>query len=108
MGDSRPRLSGRAQLDGVLLVLEKSGASLRRTAGGGCPHVAGGGSLARAGTLVPTLPLLRELGVLGFGFFQDGDVRVGIFPQCEEILVGSAGLGRVAGQCVGSADLQVS
>jgi hypothetical protein len=27
--------------------------------------------------------------VLGFGFFQDGDVGVGVFPEREEIFVGS-------------------
>jgi len=32
-------------------------------------------------------PLL-QLRVLGFGFFQDWDVRVGVFPEREEIFVG--------------------
>jgi len=36
-GDSRPRLSGRAQLDGGCR-RRNSGAPLRRTAGAGCPH----------------------------------------------------------------------
>ena len=31
---------------------------------------------------------LGQLGVLGFGFFQDGDVGVGVLPRCEEILSG--------------------
>ena len=32
------------------------------------------------------LPLL-QLRILGPGFFQDGDVGVGIFPECQEVLV---------------------
>jgi len=38
-GDSRPRLSGRAIARLFFLQSEKCGASLRRTAGGGCPYV---------------------------------------------------------------------
>src|ERR1700746_1525943 len=30
---------------------------------------------------------LLQLGVLGFGLFQDGDVGIGIFPEREEIFV---------------------
>ncbi len=33
--------------------------------------------------------LLLQLGVLSFGFFQDGDVGISIFPEGEEIFVGS-------------------
>jgi hypothetical protein len=32
--------------------------------------------------------LLMQFGVLGFGFLQNGDVLVGIFPECKEIFVG--------------------
>ena len=35
---------------------------------------------------------LLQLGVLGLGFFQDGDVGVGVFPEGEKIFVGGAGL----------------
>jgi|ERR1035437_3730469 hypothetical protein len=35
--------------------------------------------------------LLLQLRVLGFGFFQDGDVGVGVFPEGEEIFVGGEG-----------------
>ena len=31
---------------------------------------------------------LLQLGVLRLGFFQDGDVGVGVFPEREEIFVG--------------------
>jgi hypothetical protein len=31
---------------------------------------------------------LLELRVLGLGLLQDGDVGVGVFPECEEIFVG--------------------
>jgi hypothetical protein len=37
-----------------------------------------------------------QLGVLGLGLFQDGDVSVGIFPQGEEILIGLTRSRRVA------------
>jgi len=30
--------------------------------------------------------------VFSFGFFQDGDVGVGVFPEVEEVLVSGAGL----------------
>ena len=32
-----------------------------------------------------------QLRVLGLGFFQDGDVGVGVFPQREKIFVGGKG-----------------
>jgi hypothetical protein len=32
-----------------------------------------------------------QLRVLRFGFLQDGNIRVGVFPQREEIFVGGAG-----------------
>jgi hypothetical protein len=34
------------------------------------------------------LSRLLQLGVLRLGFFQDGDVRVGVFPEGEEIFIG--------------------
>ncbi len=58
------------------------------------PPVAGA-TAARASALAPTL-LLLQFGVLGFGFFQDGNIRVGIFPQREEVLISSAGTRIVA------------
>jgi len=39
---------------------------------------------------------LLQLRVLGFGFLEDGDVGVGVFPESKEILIGSAALGIVA------------
>src|SRR5262249_48214344 len=51
-------------------------------------------------------PLL-QLRVLGFGLFQHGNVGVGIFPECEEILIGSTCFCCVALHRIGSADLQV-
>ena len=41
------------------------------------------------------------------GLFEDGDVRVGIFPEGKEILIGVFGLGHVARGNVCSAQLQV-
>jgi hypothetical protein len=40
-----------------------------------------------------------QLGVFGFGFLQDGDVQVGVFPQREEIFVG--------GECVDASGVGV-
>jgi len=36
---------------------------------------------------------LFQLCVFRLGFLQDGDVAIGVFPECEEILIGGAGLG---------------
>ena len=36
---------------------------------------------------------LLQLCILGFGLLQDGDVGVGVFPECEEVLVGGKGTG---------------
>ena len=36
---------------------------------------------------------LFQLCVFRLGFLEDGDVGVGIFPECEEILIGGAGFG---------------
>lgn len=38
---------------------------------------------------------LMQPGVLGFGLLQDGYVGVGVFPKCEEVLIGGAGFGSV-------------
>ncbi len=45
---------------------------------------------------------LSQLCVLRLGCFQDGDVRVGVFPEGEEILIGGFGFGGVALQHVGA------
>src|SRR5579862_6311021 len=50
---------------------------------------------------------LLEFCVLGFGLLQDGNVRVGVFPQREEILIRRARLGLIAGNCVGPPQLQM-
>ena len=50
---------------------------------------------------------LLQLHILRFGFFQDGDVGVGVFPDCEEIFVGGAGFSRVALQCIGAGELEM-
>ena len=38
---------------------------------------------------------------------EDGNVRVGVFPECEEILIGGFGLGHIAGHSVGTAKLKM-
>jgi len=42
-----------------------------------------------------------QLRILRFGFFQDGDVEVGISPEREEIVVCGFRLGGIACHCVG-------
>ena len=37
--------------------------------------------------------ILLQLGVFRFGLLEDGNVGVGVFPEPEEVLVCSAGLG---------------
>ena len=60
-----------------------------------------------AGVAVDWSPAqLSQLAVLGLSFQEDGDIRVGIFPQGEEILVGAAGLGGPACLRVGAAQPQ--
>ena len=36
---------------------------------------------------------LFQLCVLRLGFLQDSNIRVGVFPEGEEVLIGGAGLG---------------
>ena len=49
-----------------------------------------------------------QLRVLGFGFFQNGDVGIGVFPQREELFVGGEGMqpGRIAARAGGTSRLQ--
>ena len=76
--------------------------------------------LARAtghsGGLARTMPVNRrpsrdhrllQLRVLRLGFFQDGDVGVGIFPEREEIFVGGEGFGTIALQGVGPGEAEM-
>ena len=46
-------------------------------------------------------PISLQLRVFRLGIFQDGDVRVGVLPKREEILVSSAGFGVVL-QAIGA------
>ena len=50
---------------------------------------------------------LLQLRVLRLGFVQDGDVRVGVFPEGEEVLVFSAALGGIALERVGACQAKV-
>ena len=50
---------------------------------------------------------LLQLRVLCFGFLQDGDVRVGVLPQREEILIRDAGFGGVALQSAGARNAEM-
>ena len=50
--------------------------------------------------------LLRP-SVFGLGLLQDWDIRISVFPRCEEILVGNAAAGKVIHQSEGSCQFQV-
>jgi hypothetical protein len=50
---------------------------------------------------------LLKLRVFRFGFFVDGDVGIGVFPEGEEILLCRFRFGGVAGHGVSATDLQV-
>jgi hypothetical protein len=50
----------------------------------------------------------RQLGVLGFGGNEDGDILVGVPPESEEVLVGNARFGCLALQRVSAGQPQVS
>ena len=51
---------------------------------------------------------LLHLRILRFGLLQDGDVRVGVFPEGEEILIGGTGLQGVALQGVGAGEAKLT
>jgi len=50
---------------------------------------------------------LVQLGILGFGLLENGDIRVSVLPKSNEISIGGRGFGRVSGLGVGSSNLQV-
>jgi hypothetical protein len=50
---------------------------------------------------------LLQLRVFRLGLLQNGDVWVGVFPQCQEILIGGTGFGCVALQGVGAGEAKV-
>jgi hypothetical protein len=52
-------------------------------------------------------PRLVQFRVLRFCCNEDGNVRVGILPEREEILIGRLGFGGVALDGIGSADLEM-
>jgi hypothetical protein len=41
------------------------------------------------------IPSLLQFRVFGLGFFQDGNIRIGVLPQREEALIRRAGIRRV-------------
>src|SRR5271156_2830611 len=55
---------------------------------------------------VPGPSELLQLRVLRLGFFQDGDVGVGVFPEREEIVVGALRLPCVALQGVSAGEAE--
>src|ERR1700730_65735 len=77
-----------------------------------CEGVATGGDVRsyvgqRSIATLSTEKGLLQLRVLRFGFLQDGDVGGGVFPQREEILIRSAGLGGVALERVGTGETEM-
>ena len=68
--------------------------------------------LGRGLALAPYAPLrvaveLSELCVLCLCLLQDGDVRIGILPKNQEVLISSAGLGGVTGHRVRTTELEM-
>src|SRR5215469_8484285 len=51
---------------------------------------------------------LLQLGVLGFGLFQDGDVWVGVFPESEEVVVSGFRFGWGARERIGTGKAEMS
>jgi Carbonic anhydrase len=49
---------------------------------------------------------LLQLRILRFGFFQNGDVRVGVFPLAEKVLIRVLRFGGVACDYVGTSELK--
>ena len=49
-----------------------------------------------------------EGGEFRFGFAEDGDVGIGVFPEGEEIGVGGFCFGGVAGESVGAGQAEMS
>src|SRR5215471_7595201 len=54
-----------------------------------------------------TRPESLQLGVLRFGLLQDGDVRVGVLPQREEIVIGGFCFGNVTLHGVGTCEAEM-
>ena len=50
---------------------------------------------------------LLQFGVLGLGLLEDGDLRIGIFPDRQEILVRSSAFGGIALESVGTSQLEM-
>jgi hypothetical protein len=48
-----------------------------------------------------------QLGVFGFCGYEDGDIGVGVFPECEEIVVGGTSLRCVALKGIGAGKTEV-
>ena len=55
----------------------------------------------------PSSERLLQLRVLCLGFFEDGDIGVGVFPEGEEILVGSFRFGGVTGEGIRAGELEM-
>src|ERR1700733_13319285 len=51
--------------------------------------------------------LLREFGVLGFRFLENGQRRIGVLPQREKILVGGPGSVAIPGEVASARESQV-
>lgn len=52
-------------------------------------------------------PLGSQLRVLCFGFLEDGDIGVGVFPERLEILICRLGVGGVALHDIGPTELEM-
>src|ERR1700730_898607 len=59
-------------------------------------------------TSAPAEPDSLQLRILRFGFLQDGDVGVGVFPEGEEVLIGGFSFGGMAGDSLGRSEAEMS
>ena len=50
---------------------------------------------------------LLKFGVFGFGFLEGDEIRVGVLPGGEEVLVGGAGFRRISLQGVGASEAEL-
>lgn len=50
---------------------------------------------------------LFQLRILHFRGNQNWNIRVGVFPHCEKVLIGGAGFGGVALENVGASDVEL-
>jgi len=69
-----------------------------RSVAPGYACLVGNSSITRIREESPVTRQMRSLqpGVLRLGFLQNGDIRIGVFPEVEEVLIRGAGFSGIA------------